>query len=120
MTALPFPAWQRWAALAAPLLLGALALQFNLLPAGALEKISYGFERRGLQLAAILVGALGMVVLGWLDDKHELRAGPKFATQLSIALLVALAGVRIKLFPQHPLSPLLSYEIGRASCRERV
>ncbi len=94
-----------------PLLLGAAALQFNLLPAGAVEKISYGFERRGLQLAAILVGALGMVVLGWLDDRHELRAGPKFATQLGIALLVALAGVRIKLFPQHPLSPFLSYGV---------
>jgi len=72
------------------------------------EKISYGFEKRGLQLAAILVGALGMVLLGWLDDRHELRAGPKFAAQLGIALLVALAGVRIKLFPESPLSPVLS------------
>ena len=91
-----------------PLLLGAVALQLNVLPAGAVEKISYGFERRGLQLAAILVGALGMVLLGWLDDKHELSAGPKFAGQLGIALLVALAGVRIKLFPENPLSPVLS------------
>ncbi len=97
--------------LLAPLLLGALALQLGLLPAGAVEKISYGFEKRGLQLAAILVGALGMVLLGWLDDKHELRAGPKFATQLGIALLVALAGVRIKLFPESPLSPVLSYGV---------
>lgn len=91
-----------------PLLVGAVMMQLGLLPAGAVEKISYGFEKRGLQLAVILVGALGMVLLGWLDDKHELRAGPKFATQLGIALLVALAGVRIKLFPQHPLSPVLS------------
>ena len=94
-----------------PLLLGAVALQLGVLPAGTVEKIAYGFERRGLQLAAILAGALGMVLLGWLDDKHELRAGPKFAAQLGIALLVALAGVRIKLFPQHPLSPLLSYGV---------
>lgn len=91
-----------------PLLAGAVAMQLGLLPAGAVEKISYGFEKRGLQLAAILVGALGMVLLGWLDDRHELRAGPKFAAQLGIALLVALAGVRIKLFPESPLSPLLS------------
>ena len=91
-----------------PLLAGAVAMQLGLLPAGALEKISYGFEKRGLQLAAILVGALGMVLLGWLDDRHELRAGPKFAAQLGIALLVALAGVRIKLFPESPLSPVLS------------
>ena len=91
-----------------PLLLGAVAMQLGLLPAGAVGKIAYGFEKRGLQLAAILVGAIGMVGLGWLDDKHELRAGPKFAGQLSIALLVALAGVRIKLFPESPLSPVLS------------
>lgn len=94
-----------------PLLLGAVAMQFGLLPVGSVDKIAYGFERRGLQLAAILVGALGMVLLGWLDDKHELRAGPKFATQLGIALLVALAGVRIKLFPESPLSPILSYGV---------
>ena len=37
-----------------PLLAGAVAMQLGLLPAGALEKISYGFEKRGLQLAAIL------------------------------------------------------------------
>ena len=91
-----------------PLFAGAVAMQLGLLPAGAVEKISYGFEKRGLQLAAILVGALGMVLLGWLDDRHELRAGPKFAAQLGIALLVALAGVRIKLFPESPLSPVLS------------
>lgn len=91
-----------------PLFAGAVAMQLGLLPAGAVEKISYGFEKRGLQLAAILVGALGMVLLGWLDDRQELRAGPKFAAQLGIALLVALAGVRIKLFPESPLSPVLS------------
>ena len=91
-----------------PLFAGVVAMQLGLLPAGAVEKISYGFEKRGLQLAAILVGALGMVLLGWLDDRHELRAGPKFAAQLGIALLVALAGVRIKLFPESPLSPVLS------------
>ena len=39
-----------------------------------------------------------MVVLGWLDDKHELKAGPKFFGQFLIALLVAAAGVRITLF----------------------
>lgn len=94
-----------------PLLLGAVAMQFGLLPVGSVDKIAYGFERRGLQLAAILMGALGMVLLGWLDDKHELRAGPKFTTQLGIALLVALAGVRIKLFPESPLSPILSYGV---------
>ncbi len=91
-----------------PLGLGAVALKLGLLPDGLVEKIHYGFGRRGLQLAGILAGALGMVLLGWLDDKHELRAGPKFAGQFGIALLVALAGVRIKLFPASPLAPELS------------
>jgi UDP-GlcNAc:undecaprenyl-phosphate GlcNAc-1-phosphate transferase len=39
-----------------------------------------------------------MLILGALDDKHELRPGPKFAGQVLIASLVAAAGVRITLF----------------------
>lgn len=58
----------------------------------------YGLERRGIQLVAIVLGALGMVALGWWDDKHELRPLPKFAGQTLIALLVAWSGVRITLF----------------------
>ncbi|MBM3876302.1 MAG: undecaprenyl/decaprenyl-phosphate alpha-N-acetylglucosaminyl 1-phosphate transferase [Verrucomicrobia bacterium] len=61
-------------------------------------RLEHGFERRAVQLAAIFAGALGMLVLGWLDDKHELRARTKFAGQFAIAALVAAAGVRITLF----------------------
>ncbi len=62
------------------------------------EKILYGLSRRWRQILAIFFGATGMVVLGSLDDKHELRAGYKFVGQLLIALIVALAGIRITLF----------------------
>ena len=39
-----------------------------------------------------------MFILGWLDDKHELRPAAKFGGQLLIAVLVAVSGVRITLF----------------------
>jgi UDP-GlcNAc:undecaprenyl-phosphate GlcNAc-1-phosphate transferase len=64
-------------------------------PVGAL---GYGFSRRAPQLAAILFGAIAMALLGWWDDRYELRPARKFAGQLGIALLVAAAGVRITLF----------------------
>ncbi len=62
------------------------------------QSFAHGLGARSLQLAAIIAGASGMVVLGWLDDRHELKAGPKFAGQCLIALLVAASGVRITLF----------------------
>ncbi len=68
----------------------------------------HGLVERTSQLAAIFAGALGMVVLGWLDDKHELKAGLKFTGQFLIALLVAAAGIRITLFVP---SPLFSYAV---------
>ncbi len=84
--------------LAVPLAAGALAVKFNLLGVDADALLGHGFERRALQLGAIFLGALGMLVLGYFDDKHELRAAPKFIGQLAIAALVAAADVRITLF----------------------
>jgi UDP-GlcNAc:undecaprenyl-phosphate GlcNAc-1-phosphate transferase len=84
--------------LLAPLILLAPAMQLNLLDAETANQISYGFSRRAGQLAAIFGGSIGMLVLGWLDDKHELRPTAKFLGQFVIALLVALAGIRITLF----------------------
>ena len=60
--------------------------------------LGLGLSRRGGQLTVILLGAVGMVVLGWLDDKHELSPSLKFAGQLFIAAAVATAGIRITLF----------------------
>src|ERR1043166_7018584 len=64
----------------------------------AIYLLQYGMSRRAVELGAILLGALGMLCVGLLDDKHELRPGAKFAGQLLIAGLVAASGVRITLF----------------------
>jgi UDP-GlcNAc:undecaprenyl-phosphate GlcNAc-1-phosphate transferase len=69
---------------------------------------AYGFHQRSLQLAAIGLGALGMTALGYYDDHHELKPGPKFLGQLAIALLIAASGIRITLFLH---VPLLSYTL---------
>jgi UDP-GlcNAc:undecaprenyl-phosphate GlcNAc-1-phosphate transferase len=60
--------------------------------------LSHGLDRRGGELGGIVSGAIGMLLLGILDDKYELRAVTKLAGQLAVALLVAAAGVRITLF----------------------
>lgn len=64
----------------------------------AWELFRYGFSRRTLQLLTILLGAFGMVLLGVLDDKHELRPFMKFTGQLIVAAAVAASGIRITLF----------------------
>lgn len=64
----------------------------------AVGLLDYGFGARWLPLSAIFLGLLGMLWLGWLDDRHELAPLPKFAGQFLIALLVAAAGVRVTLF----------------------
>ena len=84
--------------LAVPLLLGVLELKFHFLSAVTDKPLDYGLSRRAIQLSAIFLGAVGMLGLGWLDDKHELRPAAKFVGQLFIAGLVAAAGVRITLF----------------------
>ena len=81
-----------------PLLAAVLALKFRLLEFHAVNLISYGFSHRTLQLAAILGGAGGMLVLGLVDDRIELRPAVKFSAQFILAALVAAAGVRITLF----------------------
>jgi UDP-GlcNAc:undecaprenyl-phosphate GlcNAc-1-phosphate transferase len=68
----------------------------------------YGLNRRAAELGGIFLGALGMLAVGWLDDKRELRPGPKFAGQLLIAALVAASGARITLFVH---SALFQYAI---------
>jgi UDP-N-acetylmuramyl pentapeptide phosphotransferase/UDP-N-acetylglucosamine-1-phosphate transferase len=60
-----------------------------------------GLSQRGIQLMAVFVGAFAMLVLGLLDDRHELRASVKFTGQLLVTFLVAAAGVRLSLFVPH-------------------
>jgi UDP-GlcNAc:undecaprenyl-phosphate GlcNAc-1-phosphate transferase len=84
-----------------PVILGAAGILFwksGEAQALARELFQYGLSRRGTQLIAVLVGAFGMVALGWWDDKHELKPLPKFTGQVLIALLVAWSGIRITIF----------------------
>lgn len=81
-----------------PLLLAVGVLQFQWLPATSSAPLAHGLAKRELQLLAILGGAVAITLLGWWDDRHELRPLPKFAGQTLIALLVAASGVRITLF----------------------
>jgi UDP-GlcNAc:undecaprenyl-phosphate GlcNAc-1-phosphate transferase len=70
--------------------------------------LGYGLNKRALKLAGILLGAIGMLVVGCLDDKIELSARVKFTGQFLFAALVAACGVRITLFVP---SLLFSYAI---------
>ncbi|MGO8837619.1 MAG: MraY family glycosyltransferase [Limisphaerales bacterium] len=81
-----------------PLAGGALALKLGVDLADQTFPIAHGLERRGIELAVIAFGAVAMVGLGVLDDKHELKPLPKFLGQLFIAVLVAVACKRITLF----------------------
>jgi UDP-GlcNAc:undecaprenyl-phosphate GlcNAc-1-phosphate transferase len=58
----------------------------------------HGFSRRETQIGALFLGAAGMLFLGLLDDRFELRPAAKFAGQFVIAFLVAFSGIRITLF----------------------
>ncbi len=70
--------------------------------------LRYGLGHRAIELAGIFLGAFGILTVGWLDDKHELRPRAKFVGQFLVAALVAASGTRITLFVP---SPLFSYVI---------
>jgi UDP-GlcNAc:undecaprenyl-phosphate GlcNAc-1-phosphate transferase len=67
------------------------------------EQFHYGFGKRLNQLLVIICGSIAILVLGWLDDKHELKPAIKFGGQIIVALATALAGVRITLFVENQL-----------------
>lgn len=87
--------------LVVPLVIGAFLVRLELLETSVLQKLSHGLNRRGVELAAIVFGALGMVCLGWLDDRHELPPALKFSGQFVIATITAAAGARITLFVEN-------------------
>jgi UDP-GlcNAc:undecaprenyl-phosphate/decaprenyl-phosphate GlcNAc-1-phosphate transferase len=91
-----------------PLVMGALFAASSIENPRVLSPIAYGFSHRALELAAIAFGAIAITLLGWLDDKHELKPLSKFAGQFLIALLVAMACKRITLFVH---SEVFSYAI---------
>ena len=81
-----------------PLLAATALLKWNGAQIANAGLLAYGLDKRALQLAAIAFGAVGMVVLGLLDDKYELKPLTKFMGQLLLAGVVAYSGVRITLF----------------------
>jgi UDP-GlcNAc:undecaprenyl-phosphate/decaprenyl-phosphate GlcNAc-1-phosphate transferase len=137
-SALSFPLWRRWCERAghvddpghrkihsapiplaggltvmtgffAPVILGAAGMAFTHFESPFESPLQYGLTARALQLLVILAGAFGMVLLGWLDDRYELRPMLKFSGQALIALLVAWSGIRITLFiPSEIASYLLT------------
>ena len=81
-----------------PLLAGAILLKLDIVKATAANAIVHGLDRRALELLVLALGAMAITLLGWLDDKHELKALPKFLGQIVIAIAVAAASKRITLF----------------------
>ena len=91
-----------------PLILGAGLIQFGVVKISFTNLIAHGLERRGAELGAIALGAIAITILGWFDDKHELKPLPKLLGQFLIALLVAIACKRITLFVH---SEIFSYAV---------
>jgi UDP-GlcNAc:undecaprenyl-phosphate GlcNAc-1-phosphate transferase len=81
-----------------PLAVAAFLIKFQFMGDAGSAPLLHGLNKRALQLAAIAFGAVGMTIIGLLDDRHELRPAHKFIGQLVIAGVVAAAGVRITLF----------------------
>ncbi|MEI8290271.1 MAG: MraY family glycosyltransferase [Verrucomicrobiota bacterium] len=91
-----------------PLSLGAVLLKLDIIQFSSAGLIIHGNDRRAIELAVLALGAVAITLLGWLDDKHELKALPKFIGQILIALAVAAACKRITLFIH---SDLFSYAV---------
>jgi UDP-GlcNAc:undecaprenyl-phosphate/decaprenyl-phosphate GlcNAc-1-phosphate transferase len=91
-----------------PLAIGAILLKLGFVKISSAGLIVHGIDRRAIELAVLAFGAVAITILGWLDDRHELKALPKFIGQFLIALLVATVCKRITLFVP---SEIFSYAI---------
>ena len=91
-----------------PLAVGAVLLKLGIVKISSAGLIVHGLDRRAMELAVLALGAVAITILGWLDDKHELKALPKFIGQILIAIAVAAACKRITLFVH---SDVFSYAI---------
>jgi UDP-GlcNAc:undecaprenyl-phosphate GlcNAc-1-phosphate transferase len=91
-----------------PLAAGAVFLKLGMVKISFASLIVHGINRRAIELAVIALGAIAITLLGWFDDKHELKPLPKFIGQLLVAVAVAMACKRITLFVH---SEVFSYAI---------
>jgi UDP-GlcNAc:undecaprenyl-phosphate GlcNAc-1-phosphate transferase len=91
-----------------PPVMGAVLLKLGGVNISAASAIIHGLDRRAMELAVLALGGVAITLLGWFDDRHELKALPKFIGQLLIAVAVATACKRITLFVH---SEVFSYAI---------
>jgi len=91
-----------------PLAGGTILLKLGVIKISSAGLIVHGIDRRAIELAVLALGAVAITILGWLDDKHELKALPKFIGQILIAIAVAAACKRITLFVH---SEIFSYAV---------
>ena len=91
-----------------PLGIGALLLKLGVIKTASAAAVIHGLDRRGMELAVLALGAVAITILGWLDDKHELKALPKFIGQILVAIAVTAACKRITLFVH---SDIFSYTV---------
>lgn len=91
-----------------PLIAAALALSLWPGAESAASALARGMSERATQIAAIGAGAVGITLLGMLDDRHTMSAKQKFAGQAAVAVLLVAADVRVTLFLP---SVALSYAI---------
>jgi UDP-GlcNAc:undecaprenyl-phosphate GlcNAc-1-phosphate transferase len=91
-----------------PLVIGAILLKLGVVKISATAAIIHGLDRRAVELLVLALGAVAITLLGAYDDRHELKALPKFIGQLLIAIAVAAACKRITLFVP---SEVFSYAI---------
>jgi len=91
-----------------PVVAGAILLKLGAVTVASAGLVIHGFDRRALELVVLGLGAVVITLLGWLDDKHELKPLAKFAGQLLVALAVAVACKRITLFVH---SEIFSYAV---------
>ncbi|MCF7708553.1 MAG: undecaprenyl/decaprenyl-phosphate alpha-N-acetylglucosaminyl 1-phosphate transferase [Verrucomicrobia bacterium] len=90
--------WAVFLGLAVTLVGGLVFIWLPVSDQGYIEPLRYGFTQRAWELAGIIGGAFGMLILGWIDDMFALKPAVKFVGQWIIASLVVLAGIRITLF----------------------
>ena len=91
-----------------PPAVGAILLKLGVVKISAAGLMVHGLDRRVMELAVLALGAVAITMLGWLDDRHDLKALPKFIGQILIAIAVAAACKRITLFVH---SDVFSYAI---------
>lgn len=85
-------------------LMGGLAILVGF----ALALLLFGVPDGGVELVALLVGALLMGVVGLIDDRFVLGIRAKFIAQAIAALILIAAGVHIRLVGFAPIDYLLT------------